>query len=56
MHEAKLERVDFLAGSLQTVEDPAGVGERTRVPAVEPEEPENRADEPPGIPRCCHPR
>jgi hypothetical protein len=49
MREAHLERVDFLAGSLQAVEDPAGVGERTRVPAVETEERENGVDEPPGI-------
>jgi hypothetical protein len=37
VREAKLERVDLLAGSLETLEDPARVGERTRVPAVEPE-------------------
>jgi hypothetical protein len=54
VREPKLELVDFLAGSSQTVEDPAGVCERTRVAAVETEERENRVDEPPGIRWCRH--
>jgi hypothetical protein len=56
VREPKLERIDLLAGSLQSVEDPAGVVERTRVTAAETEERENRADEPPGIRWCRHRR
>lgn len=47
--DAKLERVDLLASSLQIVEDPAGVGEGTRVPAVEADEREDPPEELPGV-------
>jgi hypothetical protein len=44
----------LLASSLQIVEDPSGVGEGTRVSAVEAEERENLPEEPPGIGGCRH--
>ena len=54
MPDANLERVDSLACSLEIVEDPAGIGEGTRVSTVEAEERENLPEELPGVGCCRH--
>jgi hypothetical protein len=54
--DPNLERVDPFASSLLIVEDPADVGDRACVPAVESEACENPAQESPGVGCCRHAR
>jgi len=52
--DPNLERVDLFTSGLEILEDAAGGGERTGVPAVETEDLEDRAEQTPGIGCCRH--
>jgi hypothetical protein len=52
--DAKLERVDLFASSLQIVEDPAGIGEGAGVPTLEAEQCEHLPEELPRGRRYRH--
>jgi hypothetical protein len=47
--DPNLERVDSFASGLQTVEDPAGIGEGTRIAALQAEERQHLREEPSGV-------
>jgi len=52
--DSNLERVDLVARGLQIVEDPTGVGDGTRIAAVEPDQRQDLPEETPWFRRYRH--